>query len=70
MKTLWLAIVAAISGYCIGFVGGMLLIENLSSNTHDKSLEAAMTGAFVSGPLMAITGVIVVLVYHYRGRSQ
>ncbi len=48
---------------------GMLLIENASSNAHDKSLEAAMTGAFVSGPLMAITAVVVVLIYQ-RSRSQ
>lgn len=46
-----------------GLFGGMVLIENVSSNTHDRSLEAAMTGAFVIGPAMAVLAVIVILVY-------
>jgi len=43
-------------------LGGMFLIEAFSSNRHDRSVEAAMTGAFVVGPLMAVAAVIVVLV--------
>jgi len=30
----------------------------LSSNTHDKSMEAAMTGAFYTGPLAAVLGFV------------
>ena len=58
---------SAIGGYLMGLFGGMLLIETFSSNQHDKSVEAAMTGAFVSGPLMAVVAVIVMLVFrsHY-----
>ncbi|MFO0731288.1 MAG: hypothetical protein U0231_02635 [Nitrospiraceae bacterium] len=41
----------------------MLLIQLLSSNTHDKSLEAAMTGAFVIGPACALlSGIIALMV--------
>jgi len=43
----------------LGAVGGGFLISVLSSNTHDRSVEAAMTGAFVTGPLIAIIGFIV-----------
>ena len=70
MKTFGLALLAAIGGYFIGLFGGMFAVETLSSNTHDKSLEAAMTGAFVAGPLMAVLAVIVVLVYRSARAGQ
>jgi hypothetical protein len=63
MKTVGVAFLTAIGGYLAGMFGGMLLIEAFSSNTHDRSLEAAMTGAFVTGPAIAVIAVIVVLVY-------
>lgn len=44
MKTFGLAVPAAIGGYAVGLFGGMVLTEALTSNRHDKSLEAAMTG--------------------------
>lgn len=62
MKTFGLGVLAALGGYIIGMLGGMFLIEAFSSNRHDRSVEAAMTGAFVVGPLMAVVAVIVVLV--------
>lgn len=67
MKTLGLAVFAAIGGYLTGLFSGMLLIETFSSNRHDQSLEAAMTGAFVTGPLMAAAAVIIVLVLRSGG---
>jgi Na+/proline symporter len=66
MKTIGLAVLAAIGGYIIGLFGGMILIETFSSNVHDKSIEAAMTGAFVIGPLMSVVAVIVVVVFRSR----
>ena len=41
-------------GYIAGAVGGGLLVNMLSSNTFDRETEAAMTGAFVTGPLLGI----------------
>ena len=61
MKTFALGVLAALGGYIIGMLGGMFLIEAFSSNRHDRSVEAAMTGAFVVGPVMAVAAVIVVL---------
>jgi hypothetical protein len=69
MKTFGLAALATIGGYLIGLFGGMLAIDAFSSNTHDKSVEAAMTGAFVTGPLMAVVAVIVLLIFRSR-RAQ
>ncbi|HEU4686392.1 MAG TPA: hypothetical protein VFS39_17930 [Nitrospira sp.] len=66
MKTFGLALLGAMGGYLCGLFGGMLLIDILSSNTYDRSLEAAMTSAFVVGPLMAVIGIVVVLVYRMR----
>ena len=66
MKTFGLVVLAAIVGYVIGLFSGMFLIEAFSSNRHDRSVEAAMTGAFVIGPLMAVTAVIMVLVVRAR----
>ena len=64
MKTFWLALLETIGGYLVGLFGEMLLTEVFSSNTHDTSVEAAMTGAFVFGPLMALIAEIAV--FHSR----
>lgn len=66
MKTFGWMLLAAIGGYVMGLIGGIMAIETFSPNTHDKSFEAAMTGAFVVGPVMAIIAVTVVLITHYR----
>ncbi|HTK87280.1 MAG TPA: hypothetical protein VL329_06090 [Nitrospiraceae bacterium] len=66
MKTFGLGVLAAVGGYIIGMLSGMFLIETFSSNRHDRSMEAAVTGAFVVGPLMAVVAVIVVLVIRAR----
>ncbi|MCC6140817.1 MAG: hypothetical protein IT389_09420 [Nitrospira sp.] len=61
MKTVGIALLAAILGYIVGLFGTMAAIEIFSSNTHDKSMEAAMAGAFVGGPLIAVISVIAIL---------
>jgi len=62
MKAFGVVLLAAILGYIVGLFGTMAAIELFSSNTHDKSMEAAMTGAFVGGPLIAVISVITILV--------
>ena len=42
----------------------MLLGETLSTNRHDISIEAAMTGAFVFGQLMALVAAIVTVLFY------
>ena len=56
MKRIGLGVLFAIGGYLIAAFAGYFLIATLSSNTHDRSLEAAMTSVFVFGPLGAIVG--------------
>ena len=69
MKTFGMALLAAIFGYVVGLFGTMAAIELFSSNQHDKSMEAAMTGAFVGGPLIAVISVIAILTIR-RTRSS
>lgn len=57
MKLAWILLGLA-GGYVVGAFGGGYLIELLSSNRHDRSVEAAMTGAFVTGPIGAVVGAI------------
>lgn len=61
------AILGLSVGYGAGLVIGMGLVEAFSANTHDKSLEAAMTGAFVAGPVAALVGLVIGIV---RGGRQ
>jgi hypothetical protein len=53
VKVFGISLRAAGASYLIGLVGGMVVVEPFSTNVHDKSMEAAMPGAFVFGPLMA-----------------
>ena len=59
MKRFGLGLLFAIGGYIAAALTGYFLIGQLSSNTHDRSVEAAMTSAFVIGPLGAIVGFVV-----------
>jgi hypothetical protein len=66
MKIFGLALLAAVGGYLIGLFAGMLLVNLLSSNTHDSSVEAAMTSAFIIGPLVAVLAFACTLVFLLR----
>lgn len=59
MKRLGIGALWAVGGYIAAALLGYLLVQGLSTNTHDRSLEAAMTAAFVAGPLGAVVGFIV-----------
>jgi hypothetical protein len=48
----------ASGGYLIGAIAGYFAIAALSSNTHDRSVEAAMTGIFILGPVGAILAFV------------
>ena len=52
------AVVGLAAGYAVGAGIGAGMIALLSSNTHDKSVEIAMTAAFVTGPLGALVGLL------------
>jgi hypothetical protein len=67
MNKLVLGVLFALGGYFVCAIGGYFLVEMFSSNTHDVSVEAAMTSAFVFGPVGAIVAFIFGL---RRGRER
>jgi hypothetical protein len=61
------AVLGTLFGFAIGAIASAILISLVSGNTHDKSVEMAMTAAFVGGPAGAILGLIAGLMWK---RSQ
>jgi ABC-type antimicrobial peptide transport system permease subunit len=57
-KRIAMGFLGGLLGYLLGAFGGGFLVSALSTNTHDRSVEAAMTGAFVLGPLVAVVGAV------------
>lgn len=53
-RRLAISLAVSLLGYAVGLFGGIGLVYLLSSNQHDRSLEAAMTGAFFVGPFTAL----------------
>ncbi|PWB82343.1 MAG: hypothetical protein C3F11_12365 [Methylocystaceae bacterium] len=54
MRKIAIAFGVSIIGYVGGALAGALGVHFLSTNTHDRSVEAAMTAAFVTGPAGAL----------------
>lgn len=62
MKRVVLSLLAGIAGYVVGAMAGYLIINQFSANSHDRSVEAAMTAAFVTGPLCALVAFGIAIV--------
>ena len=62
MKRFAIALLCGIAGYLIVAVASYVLIDHFSSNVHDRAMEAAMTSAFVFGPLGAVVVFVVAFV--------
>lgn len=59
MRRFGIALLWAVGGYVVAALLGYVLTDQLSSNVHDRSVEAAMTSIFVWGPLGAVVAFIV-----------
>ena len=70
MRRFVIAVLAAIAGYVAGAVAGYFAIIGFSSNTHDRSLEAAMTAAFAFGPLGALAAIAAAMIYTRPGPTS
>jgi hypothetical protein len=69
LRKIGIGLACAVGAYVFGALGGALLVSTLSSNVHDRSLEAVMTGAFVTGPLAAAIGLVAGLAWPRRGQA-
>ncbi|MFN8654233.1 MAG: hypothetical protein U0133_20210 [Gemmatimonadales bacterium] len=56
-------ILFGLAGYIVGALIGIGLVQLLSTK-HDKSVEAPMTGFFVTGPIGAVLALIAAFVLH------
>ena len=68
-KAVLLAFLWGIAFYFIGLFGGLGILPLVSTNSHDGGVEAAMTGAFVLGPLLALAGGVAGFIFH-RSRGK
>jgi len=66
MKRFAIGCLCAVGGYVIAAFAGYFLVDWFSSNTHDRSVEAAMTSVFALGPLGAVVGFVVGFVFGAR----
>jgi hypothetical protein len=57
-------------GLCRRAFIGVMLVEMVSTNVHDKSAESIMTGAFVVGPLGSLLAVIATVIYRSRQKVE
>lgn len=62
-----LVLLFAVVGFVVAAGVGYFLVSTLSSNRHDRSLEAIMTSLFVIGPIGAIVAGVVA---YFRAGSQ
>ncbi len=62
MKRLGMGVLFAVVGYVVTACAGYFLVDSLSSNVHDRSVEAAMTAAFVFGPVGAAVAFVAGLI--------
>jgi hypothetical protein len=58
MKRFGIGLLCAVAGYILAAFAGYFLVQQLSSNMHDRSVEAAMTSIFFLGPIGAVIGFV------------
>ncbi len=64
------ALGVGVLGYAVGALAGCGLVTAFSDNRHDRSVEATMTGAFATGPLLAVVGFVAALIVFARRRRR
>jgi hypothetical protein len=67
MRRFGIGLLSAMAGYLLVAVVSYFLIMQLSSNAHDRSLEASMTSIFFVGPVGAVISFIIGFVCAGRG---
>lgn len=70
MRRFGIALLWAVVGYGLAAIAGDFLILRFSANVHDRSVEAAMTSAFVLGPAGAVLAFVAGLAASGRGRRR
>ena len=58
LRRLGFGLLFAVAGFILAAIASYFLILELSSNLHDRSVEAAMPSAFFFGPVGGAIGLI------------
>jgi hypothetical protein len=66
MRRFGIGVLCGIGGYLLAAAAGYFLIEVLSSNSHDRSVEAGMTSVFFFGPLGGLIAFIAGVIFGGR----
>jgi hypothetical protein len=70
LKRLAFGLLFAIAGFIVAAVAGYFLILALSSNMHDRSVEASMTSIFFLGPVGAVVAFAGGMIFGGRRPSK
>ncbi|HEX9275856.1 MAG TPA: hypothetical protein VGA51_05585 [Casimicrobiaceae bacterium] len=62
MKRFAIAMLCGVAGYVVVAIVSYFLVLELSSNVHDREVEAAMSAAFFFGPVGAIIAFVAGLI--------
>ena len=63
LKFIGITLITALVGYAFGVMAGIFIVNNFSTNVQDKPLELAMTSIFFFGPVGALMGLIIAVLY-------
>ena len=63
MKRFGIGLLCGIAGYIVAALASYFLVLQLSSNMHDREMEAAMTAVFFFGPLAGLGAFIAGIVF-------
>jgi len=66
LKIMGIALLSGIVGYALGVPISIWAVNTFSTNSHDKSIEAAMTAFFVWGPCIAVLAAIAGVVIYWQ----
>ncbi len=66
MRRFGIGVLCGIGGYLLAAVAGYFLIDVLSANSHDRSVEAGMTSVFFFGPLGGLIAFIAGVIFGGR----
>jgi hypothetical protein len=70
LRRLGFGLLFAVAGFILAAIASYFLILGFSSNTHDRSVEAAMTSAFFFGPVGGVIGFVVGAIFGGRRLSK
>lgn len=71
LKRIGFGLLFAIIGFLVVAIASYFLILEFSSNTHDRSVEAAMTSVFFFGPVGGLAGLVSGVIFGgRRARKQ